>query len=188
LHWALLFSSIFSDTSKFSPIIYCHLSLLHSRSFLPLSSRFITVDWMIEIAELKSLSSRTLHQAVTLFDAYLLSRQVDRSALQLLGVTSILVASRWSGATMLTIRESSWLTDNTYLYDEVVKMMAELLGTFHGDIQRQTMTDYLEVLLALVQASPTVHSMATYLSEGVLLHPDLSRYKHNTILKSQYTL
>jgi F-box protein 1 (cyclin F) len=150
--------------------------------------RFITVDWMIEIAELKSLSSRTLHQAVTLFDAYLLSRQVDRSALQLLGVTSILVASRWSGATMLTIRESSWLTDNTYLYDEVVKMMAELLGTFHGDIQRQTMTDYLEVLLALVQASPTVHSMATYLSEGVLLHPDLSRYKHNTILKSQYTL
>ena len=36
---------------------------------------------------------------------------------------------------MLTIRESSWLTDNTYLYDEVVKMMAELLGTFHGDIQ-----------------------------------------------------
>ena len=57
--------------------------------------RFITVDWMIEIAELKSLSSRTLHQAVTLFDAYLLSRQVDRSALQLLGVTSILVASRY---------------------------------------------------------------------------------------------
>ncbi|CAI8035486.1 Cyclin-F, partial [Geodia barretti] len=138
--------------------------------------RFITVDWMIEIAELKSLSSRTLHQAVTLFDAYLLSRQVDRSALQLLGVTSILVASRWSGATMLTIRESSWLTDNTYSYDEVVKMMSELLGTFHGDIQRQTMSDYLEVLLALVQASPTVHSMATYLSEGVLLHPELSRF------------
>lgn len=57
-------------------------------------SRFITVDWMIEIAELKSLSSRTLHQAVALFDAYLLSRQVERSALQLLGVTAILVASR----------------------------------------------------------------------------------------------
>ena len=44
------------------------------------------------------------------------------------------------------------------------------------NLQRQTMSDYLEVLLALVQASPTVHSMATYLSEGVLLHPELSRY------------
>ena len=36
---------------------------------------------------------------------------------------------------MLTIRESSWLTDNTYAYEEVVKMMAELLGAFRGDIQ-----------------------------------------------------
>ena len=49
---------------------------------------------MIEIAELKSLSRNTIHQAVTLFDAYLLSRQVNRSALQLVGVTAILVASR----------------------------------------------------------------------------------------------
>ena len=39
---------------------------------------------------------------------------------------------------MLTIRESSWLTDNTYSYEDVVKMMAELLGTFSGDIQVYT--------------------------------------------------
>lgn len=50
---------------------------------------------MVEIAELKSLSPHTLHQAVALFDSYLLARQVDRSALQLLGVTAILVASRF---------------------------------------------------------------------------------------------
>ena len=42
---------------------------------------------------------------------------------------------RWSGVTMLTIRESSWLTENTYSYEEVVKMMAELLGAFQGDIR-----------------------------------------------------
>lgn len=36
---------------------------------------------------------------------------------------------------MLTIRESSWLTENTYSYEEVVQMMAELLGAFRGDIR-----------------------------------------------------
>ena len=56
--------------------------------------RYITVDWMVEITELKSLTSHTLHQAVALFDSYLQTRRVDRSELQLLGVTSILVASR----------------------------------------------------------------------------------------------
>ena len=36
---------------------------------------------------------------------------------------------------MLTVRESSWLTENTYSYEEVVRMMAELLGAFRGDIR-----------------------------------------------------
>lgn len=36
---------------------------------------------------------------------------------------------------MLTIRESSWLTENTYSYEEVVKMMGELLGAFRGDVR-----------------------------------------------------
>ena len=36
---------------------------------------------------------------------------------------------------MLTVRESSWLTESTYSYVEVVRMMAELLGTFQGDIK-----------------------------------------------------
>ena len=68
--------------------LYVHMNC----SLLP--CRYITVDWMVEIAELKSLSPHTLHLAVALFDGYLLSRQVDRSSLQLLGVTAILVASR----------------------------------------------------------------------------------------------
>ena len=42
-------------------------------------------------------------------------------------------------------------------------------------MQRLTMSDYLEVLLTLVQASPTVQSMTSFLSEGVLLYPSLTR-------------
>ena len=69
-----------------SPLPPLYLSSSHPR--------YITVDWMVEIAELKNLSPNTLHLAVALFDHYLLTRQVDRSNLQLLGVTAILVASR----------------------------------------------------------------------------------------------
>ena len=61
----------------------------------------------MEIAELKDLSPHTLHQAVTLFDCYLMARQVDRSSLQLLGVTAILVASRFVDS-HLTAVEVEW--------------------------------------------------------------------------------
>ena len=116
---------------------------------------------------------------------------------------------------MLTVRESSWLTENTYSYEEVVRMMAELLGAFCGDIrvsqtgitglarswnpyilslplylstytislshmythiQRPTVSDYLEVMLAVIHSSSSVESLSSFLSEGALLHPDLTRY------------
>ena len=35
---------------------------------------------------------------------------------------------RWMGVTILTVREASWLTDNTYKYEEVVRMMGELVA------------------------------------------------------------
>ena len=37
--------------------------------------------------------------------------------------------------TIITIREASWLTDHTYTYDEVVKMMGELMAVFRGDLR-----------------------------------------------------
>lgn len=37
--------------------------------------------------------------------------------------------------TIITIREASWLTDHTYTYDEVVRMMGELVAVFRGDLR-----------------------------------------------------
>ena len=38
------------------------------------------------------------------------------------------------------------------------------------------MCDYLEILLSQCQASSLVHSMAWYLADSVLLHPELTWY------------
>ena len=48
-------------------------------------------------------------------------------------------------------------------------------------IQMFTVCDYLDVLLTLCQVSSSVQSMARYLSEGVLLHPVLTRYTYKSI-------
>ena len=42
---------------------------------------------------------------------------------------------RWMNETIITIREASWLTDHTYTYDEVVRMMGELVAVFRGDLR-----------------------------------------------------
>lgn len=36
---------------------------------------------------------------------------------------------------MLTIREAVWLTDNSYKYEELVRMMGEIISALEGKIR-----------------------------------------------------
>ena len=84
---------------------------------------------------MKEFPSATIHLAVNLVDCYLQQRPVSRSKLQLLGISSMLLAARWMGVQIITIREAAWLTDNTYKYEEVVQMMGEMFAVFRGNIR-----------------------------------------------------
>lgn len=36
---------------------------------------------------------------------------------------------------IITIREAAWLTDGTYKYDEVVRMMGDAVATLRGNLK-----------------------------------------------------
>ena len=93
------------------------------------------MDWVIEVAGLKHFSPQTVHLAVSLMDRFLRLRPVPRSNLQLLGITALLLAARWSSEFILTVREAACLTESTYKYDEVVRMMGRLVATFKGEVK-----------------------------------------------------
>ena len=42
---------------------------------------------------------------------------------------------RFLGKDIITIREAAWLTDNTYKYEDVVRMMGEIIATLRGNIR-----------------------------------------------------
>ena len=84
---------------------------------------------------MKFFSPQTVHLAINLIDRYLIHRSIPRSKLQLLGVTALLVAARWSSDFILTVREASWLTEETYQYEDVVRMMGGLVAAFKGDVK-----------------------------------------------------
>lgn len=111
---------------KVNEFIHVCLSFIH---------RFILIDWIIEVATMKDFSPLTVHFAIQLIDHYLCIRRIGRSCLQLLGISSLLLSSRWTSDIILTIREASWLTEATYTYDEVVRMTGDLLAAFRGDIR-----------------------------------------------------
>jgi len=55
--------------------------------------RGVLVDWLVEVAEEYKLLSDTLYLAVSYIDRFLSLKTVNKQRLQLLGVTSMLIAS-----------------------------------------------------------------------------------------------
>lgn len=57
--------------------------------------RTILVDWLIEVQENFELFHETLYLAVKLVDLFLQKKEVKREYLQLVGATSMLIASKF---------------------------------------------------------------------------------------------
>lgn len=45
---------------------------------------------------------------------------------------------RYISKEILTIREAVWLTDNTYKYEDLVRMMGEVISVLEGNIRVNT--------------------------------------------------
>ena len=97
--------------------------------------RYILIDWIVEVACMKEFSPLTVHFAVNLIDRYIQLRKINHSSLQLLGISALLLSSRWTSEFIITAREASWLTDKAYGYYEVVRMTGELLAMFKGNMR-----------------------------------------------------
>lgn len=57
-------------------------------------SRYILVDWLVEVATMKDFSSLCLHMTVGCVDRYLKLRPVPRARLQLLGIACMVICTR----------------------------------------------------------------------------------------------
>jgi len=132
--------------------------------------RYILVDWLVEVADLKQFSRDTLYMTVSLVDRYLSQRMVTRKTLQLLGIACMVIAARFSENEVITIREAAWLTDNTYTYELVVRTMGKALCAARGNLRVSTHLDFLRLFIKLANVDSHVEELMHLVSELVLLH------------------
>ncbi|KAI4878200.1 hypothetical protein NFI96_018268 [Prochilodus magdalenae] len=131
--------------------------------------RYILVDWLVEVTTMKDFSSLALHVTVGCVDRYLSRRSVAKARLQLLGIACMVICTRYISKDILTIREAVWLTDNTYQYEDLVRMMGEVISVLEGNIRIPTLLDYGEVLQSLLPMERRTSHLFSYVCELSLL-------------------
>ncbi|KAH7847266.1 hypothetical protein Vadar_023958 [Vaccinium darrowii] len=136
--------------------------------------RGILVDWLVEVAEEYKLLSDTLYLSISYIDRFLSVNALNRQRLQLLGVSSMLIASKYEEINPPKVGDFCYITDNTYSKKEVVKMEADILGYLKFEIGSPTIKTFLRKLIRIAQEdykSPNLklEFLCYYLSELTLL-------------------
>lgn len=154
--------------------------ILHKRqnSYPSDASRHILVDWMAEVATMKNLDCHTLCNAVAIVDRCVAMREIQRDKWQLLGVAALVIISRLSKdpqKSMMTIKEAAWLTDNTYTYEMVVRMVGEIMAALKGKMTLTTAHEYSRIP-AVVDMESKDLAVVDYILELCLLHVSNSIY------------
>ncbi|KAL3621102.1 hypothetical protein CASFOL_036014 [Castilleja foliolosa] len=113
--------------------------------------RSILVDWLVEVAEEYKLVSDTLYLTVNYIDRYLSAHKLVRNKLQLLGVSCMLVASKYEEISPPHIEDFCYITDNTYTKDEVVHMERDVLKFIEFEMSNPTTKTFLRIFSRAAQ-------------------------------------
>ncbi|GMH17807.1 hypothetical protein Nepgr_019648 [Nepenthes gracilis] len=136
--------------------------------------RGVLVDWLVEVAEEYKLVPDTLYLAISYIDRYLSVNSINRRRLQLLGVSCMLIASKYEEITPPHVHEFCYITDNTYRKEEVVKMESDVLNLLKFEMGNPTVKSFLRLFIGLEQErskSPSLQLefLGNYLAELSLL-------------------
>ncbi|XP_062098876.1 putative cyclin-A3-1 [Humulus lupulus] len=113
--------------------------------------RGVLVDWLVEVVEEYKLGSETLYLSISYIDRFLSLNAIARHRLQLLGVSSLLIASKYEEINPPNVEDFCYITDNTYTKDEVVKMEADILKTLKFEMGNPTVRAFLRRFTDIAQ-------------------------------------
>jgi Cyclin, N-terminal domain/Cyclin, C-terminal domain len=95
--------------------------------------RAILVDWLIDVHAKFKMTLETLPLTINLIDRYLDRNQMSKQKLQLLGVSCLLIASKYEDIYPPEVKELVKVTDNAFTKEEIMDMESSVLQSlgFH---------------------------------------------------------
>ncbi|XP_078040187.1 G2/mitotic-specific cyclin-B-like [Augochlora pura] len=139
--------------------------------------RSVLVDWLIEVHQQFRLMPETLYLTVATIDRFLQAyHSIDRKRLQLVGVTAMLVASKYEEMYSPDMSDFVYITDNAYSKEEILQMEMVVVRTLDYSLGRPLPLHFLRRYSKAGKAVALHHTLAKYFLEQCLVHYEMCHY------------
>ena len=145
------------------------------------SMREILIDWLIEVHLKFKLLPETLYLTVNLIDRYLERRNILRNKLQLVGVTAMLIASKYEEIYPPIVTDFVYITDNAYDKSEILEMEESMLKHLEFSIHFTSPYRFLERFFYLKSSNERERFAAQFLVEACLIHYPMLKYNSSVL-------
>jgi len=143
--------------------------------------RAILVDWIIEVHSKFNLKEETLFLCIFIIDKYLKSEIIPRSKLQLLGVSSIMIACKQEEIYSPSIRDFVFITDNAYTKQEIFEMEYQILKTLEFNTVMASSLRFYELIAFDFNFESKHFNFGLYLLELYLIDYRMTKYLPSVI-------
>lgn len=146
--------------------------------------RAILLDWLVEVHLKFKLRHETFFLTINLIDRYLCKKAIQRTQLQLVGVTSMLIACKYEEIYAPVIKDFIFITDKAYTLKEVLAMETEILQTLEYDITMPSSLRFLEFYNQIIKYDKLAYNFMLYLLDLTSIDYKMLKYKSSLLSAS----
>merc|ERR1712190_247535 len=146
------------------------------------SMRSILIDWIIETKF--GLMPETLYLTVSCIDRFLARKKALRDYLQLVGVTSAFIASKYEEIWAPSVKDYIYCTDKAYTLDEILHLEKIILQALKFRLTVPTSYFFLQRFLEITRADKDVSMLSQYLIELSLVEYRMLEFSYSQIAAS----
>lgn len=144
--------------------------------------RAIIVNWIIEVHNRFKLLPDTLFLSVIIFDRYMsLVQGIKKRRLQLVGVTSLLLACKYEEIFSPEVRDFVCILDRAYEREDLMDQENEMMKKLKFEVTFPTSLKYYEILRIEFKIEDEYYDYGCFLLELTLLDARFSNYSQAII-------
>eukprot|EP00299_Pterocystis_sp_00344_P008806 c3484_g1_i1.p1 GENE.c3484_g1_i1~~c3484_g1_i1.p1 ORF type:complete len:401 (-),score=59.02 c3484_g1_i1:219-1421(-) len=151
--------------------------------------RAVLVDWIVSVVQECHLSDYTLFLTVQIIDRFLgRTVVVRRDFLQLVGVSALLIASKFEDIEPPNVSFLVMLTDNTFTEQQVLEFETRILVELNFKVNGPTILTFLQRNQDAARLDDETKQLSHFIAELCLLNYEILRFRPSVIAASVIAL